>query len=249
MHIKKVLVSQPKPSDFEKSPYSDLVKKHDLEFDFHKFIQVEQVSAKEFRSTKIKILDYSAIILTSRKAADHFFGLCKKLRVEIPTSMKYFCTSESTAFYLQNYVQYRKRKIFYSNQNNALFLEQLKKNDDDKFLIPSSEGGKKTLEALLDKENINYQTAVMFRTTARDLSKLKIDDYQLIILFSPTGLDSLIQNFPDFKQGKTLIAAFGPATQKAVKAAKLRLDISVPTPKAPSMSMAIDQYLDNLKAK
>ncbi len=245
MQIKKVLVSQPKPANFEKSPYSELANKYNLEFDFHKFIQVEQVSPKEFRSSKIKILDYSGIILTSRSAADHFFGLCKKLRVEIPSSMKYFCTSESTAFYLQNYVQYRKRKIFYSNQDNSLFLEQIRKNKDGKFLIPSSEGGKKTLEALLDKENVEYQTAVMFRTISSDLSKVKIDDYQLIILFSPTGLESLKKNFPDFEQGDTLIAAFGPATQKAIEAANLRLDIAVPTSKAPSMSMAIDQYLEN----
>lgn len=249
MKIKNVLVSQPKPIDMEKSPYKQLAEQHKLNLDFQKFIKIEGVSSKEFRQSKIRVQDHTAVILTSKNAVDHFFRLCEKLRVEVPDTMKYFCTSESTAFYLQKYVQYRKRKIFYGNQSVPQLVEIIKKHESEKFIIPTSDGSKKLIMTLLDKEKIKYTSAVMYETLPSDLSELDINSYDMLIFFSPSGVTSLFDNFPDFEQGDKLIAAFGPATKKAVKAHKLRLDIDAPTKTAPSMTMAIDQYLEKAKKK
>ncbi len=249
MKIKNVLVSQPKPVDMEKSPYSQLAQDHKLNLDFQKFIKVEGVSSKEFRQSKVRIQDHTAVILTSRNAVDHFFRMCESMRFEVPDTMKYFCTSESTAYYLQKYVQYRKRKIFYGNQSIPELVEIIKKHSDEKFIIPTSDGSKKPIMAMLDKEKIKYTTAVMYKTLSSDLTKLKIDKYDLIIFFSPSGIKSLFENFPDFEQNDTLIGGFGPATKKAIKAKKLRLDIEAPTKTAPSMTMAIDQYLNKANKK
>lgn len=249
MKIKNVLISQPKPADLEKSPYNQLADQHKLNLDFQKFIKIEGVSSKEFRQSKIRIQDHTAVILTSRNAVDHFFRLCESMRVEVPDTMKYFCTSESTAYYLQKYVQYRKRKIFYGNQSIPELVDIIKKHGDEKFIIPTSDTNKKPIMSLLDKEKIKYTTAVMYKTLSSDLSKLDINKYDLIIFFSPSGITSLFENFPEFKQGDMLIAGFGPATKKAIKARKLRLDIEAPTKTAPSMTMAIEQFLENPKKK
>lgn len=249
MKIKNILVSQPKPADLEKSPYSELAEKFNLTLDFRKFIQIEGVSSKEFRQSKIRILDHTAVILTSRNAVDHFFRLCDELRIEVPDTMKYFCTSESTAYYLQKYVQYRKRKIFHGNQKVQQLVEIIKKHKDEKFILPTSENGKKAIMGLLDKEGIKYTKAVMYRTLPSDLSDLKPNEYDMLIFFSPTGVDSLFKNFPNYEQGEALVAGFGPSTKKAIKNSGLRLDIEAPTKTAPSMTMAIEEYLGNSVGK
>ena len=246
MKVKNVLVSQPKPADLDRSPYGDLCKKFNLKIDFHKFIKIEPVTAKEFRQAKGSLQGHTAVILTSRHAVDHFFRIARELRHEIPDSTKYFCISESTAYYLQKYVQYRKRKIFYGKQNFADLMEVLKKHKDEKFLVPSSDIHKQSMFEMLDKEKIEYNRAIIYKTVASNLSDLDINGYDVIIFFSPAGVQSLRNNFPDYQQNSSLIAAFGPTTAKAIKEAGLRLDIPAPTKSAPSMAMAIDQYLTDL---
>ncbi len=243
LNIRNILVSQPQPADFEKSPYSDLAKKYNLTIDFHKFIKVEGVTTKEFRQQRINVLDHTAVIFTSRNAVDHFFSLCKDLRVEIPDTMKYFCISEATAFYLQKYVQYRKRKIFFGKQDFSQLVEIIKKHKEDKFLLPCSDIHKASLSKQLKDNDINYTKGIMYRTVASNLSGIDIKQYNMLIFFSPSGITSLFKNFPDFKQNNTLIAAFGPTTTKAVKEAGLTLNVKAPTKISPSMTMAIDEYI------
>ncbi|MBE9491567.1 MAG: uroporphyrinogen-III synthase [Bacteroidetes bacterium] len=247
--ITNILVSQPKPADLDKSPYGELSKKYSLNIDFYKFIKIEGINAKEFRKKRINILDHNAIILTSRNAVDHFFRICEEMRIEVPDSMKYFCISESTALYLQKYIQYRKRKIFFGKQNFDQLIELIKKHQNEKFLLPCSEIHKQSISDLLVKNNIKYTKAVLFKTMASDLSNVEIENYDLLIFFSPSGVKSLIKNFPKFKQNPTLIAAFGPTTSKAVKDAGLKLNIEAPTKTAPSMTMAIEQYIQKINNK
>jgi uroporphyrinogen-III synthase len=247
--VKNILVSQPKPADLDKSPYGELSRKYNLNVDFHKFIKIVGVEAKEFRKERINILERTAIIFTSRNAVDHFFRISKEMRIEIPDTMKYFCISESTAFYLQKYVQYRKRKIFHGRQNFMELLEMIKKHKDEKYLLPCSENHKQNITKLLDDNGIDYKRACLYKTLASDLSKVAIDNYDMLIFFSPAGVKSLFKNFPDFKQNSTLIAAFGPTTGKAVKDSGLNLDIQAPTKTAPSMTMAIDQHIQKLAKK
>lgn len=249
MKIKNILVSQPEPVDLEKSPYGELAKNFNLNIDFNKFIKVEGVSSREFRKNRVHILDFTAIIFTSRNSVDHFFRLAKDLRVEVPDTMKYFCISESTAFYLQKYVQYRKRKIFHGKQSFEQLMELIKKHKDEKYLLPCSDIHKASMTKMLDEHKINYQKAVFYKTLASDLSHLEIDGYDMLIFFSPSGVKSLFKNFPKFKQNSTLIAAFGPTTAKAVGDAGLKLNISAPTKTAPSMTMAIEQYIQKLNKK
>ena len=245
--MKSILVSQPQPTDLEKSPYGSLSKKFNIDIDFQKFIKIEGVGSKEFRESRTNILDFTAIIFTSRNAVDHFFRLTKDLRVEIPDDMKYFCISESTAFYLQKYVQYRKRKIFHGKQNFGDLVEIIKKHKEEKYLLPCSDIHKSSMTAILDSNSIDYHKAVFYKTLASDLSHITIDNYDMLIFFSPTGIKSLFKNFPEFKQNSTLIAAFGPTTSKAVKDAGLTLNVEAPTKTAPSMTMAIEQYLQRSK--
>ena len=244
MKIKKILVSQPAPADIEKTPYGSLSKKHKVKVDFKKFIKIEGISASEFRKDKVYIQDHTAIILTSRKAVDHFFRIAKEMRVEIPDTMKYFCISEATAFYLQKYVQYRKRKIFSGKQNFQDLLEIIKKHKSEKFLLPCSDIHKLSIIKLLDANDIDYTKAIIYTTIASDLSDVDVEAYDLLVFFSPAGVKSLFNNFPDFKQNHTLIGAFGPTTSKAVKDAGLKIDIPAPTKTALSMTMAIEQYLE-----
>ena len=242
MKIKKILVSQPKPES-TKSPYFDLADKANVQVDFRPFIQVEAVSAKEFRQTRIQILDHTAVIFTSRTAIDHFFRICQETRVTVPDSMKYFCISEATAFYLQKYIVYRKRKIFYGNGRFDDLTEIMKKHKAEKFLVPLSHIHKQDIPQLLEQGGYNYTKAILYRTISSDLSDLKDVNYDILVFFSPSGIKSLVQNFPDFEQNSTKIASFGPTTAKAVKEAGLRLDIEAPTAQAPSMTMALEQFI------
>lgn len=249
MKVKNILVAQAQPSDSEKSPYNELIKKYGVSIEFQNFISIEGIGASAFRKEKINILDHTAILFTSRNAVDHFFCLSKEMRLEIPDTMKYFCNSESTAFYLQKYIQYRKRKIFYGSQNYFDLLEIIKKHKDEKFLLPSSDSQLNDLPKLLDENNIKYTKAIIYKTIPSNLTSLKIDKYDLIIFFSPSGIKSLLKNFPKFKQKNTLIAAFGPSTAAALKEAEFKVNIQAPTKTAPSMTMAIAQYLQEVNKK
>lgn len=240
--IQSILVSQPEPTN-KKSPFFDLAEKYGLQVDFRSFIQVEAVAAREFRKERIDLLEHSAVIFTSRNAVDHYFRMANEMRVTVPDSMKYFCNSEAIAYYLQKYVVYRKRKIFFGDQSFDDLLEIIKKHKKEKFLLPCSETHKASIPEKLDAAGIDYNKAILYRTVHSDLSDLADVDYDLLVFFSPSGIESLFQNFPDFKQGETLIAAFGPATTQAVENAGLRLDIQAPKPNAPSMTMAIEEYL------
>ena len=242
--IKNILVSQPKPADPIKSPYNELAKKYNLEVDFEKFIKVVGIPARDFRRDKVGILDHSAVIFTSRNSVDHFFRMCKEMRVEVPDNMKYFSISESTSFYLQKYIQYRKRKIFHGKQNFKDLLEVIKKHKDDRFLLPCSDIHKLSIPKLLDDSKINYSKAIIYKTLATDLSKVDIKKYDMLIFFSPSGVASLLKNFPGFEQGDTKIGVFGPATAKAVKEAGFKLSLNAPTKSAPSMTMALNQFLE-----
>ena len=242
LKIKKILVSQPEP-ETEKSPYFDLAEKHNLKIDFRSFIQIEPVEAKVFRKERVNVLDYTAVILTSRTAADHFFRICEELRITVPDSMKYFCVSEATAFYLQKYIVYRKRKIFFGKRKFDDLIEVMEKHKDEKFLLPLSDMHKPDLPKKLEKLKVNFKVAILYRTVACDLSDLLDVNYDILVFFSPSGIKSLFENFPEFKQNTTKIAAFGSTTANAVKEANLRLDIQAPLPEAPSMTMALDQYI------
>ncbi|MCC7302638.1 MAG: uroporphyrinogen-III synthase [Bacteroidia bacterium] len=240
--IKSILVTQPKPEG-DKSPYFDLQKKFNLKVDFRPFIHVEGVPAKDFRTQKVNILDHTAVIMTSRNAVDHFFRMCNELRLAVPETMKYFCISESTAYYLQKYVLFRKRKIFHGKQTFLDLIDIIKKHKEEKFLLPCSDIYKDEIPEVLDQHGIQYTKAIIYRTVCSDLSDLANVNYDCLVFFSPSGITSLLKNFPKFRQNKTLIAAFGATTSKAVEDAGLRLDIHAPQPQSPSMTMALEQYI------
>ena len=243
LNIKKVLVSQPKPAS-EKSPYFDIAEKYGVEINFRPFIKVEPISAKEFRQQKISILDHTAVIFTARTAIDHFFHLCEELRVTIPETMKYFCMTEAIAVYLQKYIVYRKRKIFFGQTGKAEDLVAIiAKHAKEKYLVPLSDVHKEDLLLMLEAKKINFTRAVMYRTVSNDFTAEEEFDYDMLVFFSPSGISSLLKNFPDFKQDDIKIGCFGPTTAKAVKEAGLRLDVEAPTAEAPSMTAALDLYL------
>lgn len=242
MKIKKILVSQPEPAN-GKSPFHDLAEKNNVKIDFRQFLQVEGITAKEFRRARIHILDHSAVIFTSKTAIDNFFRISEEMRLTIPDSMKYFCVTENIALYLQKYIVYRKRKIFHGKGRFENLMELIVKNKDEKFLCPLSETHPANIPALLKKHKINFTKAIFYKTVCNDLSDLSTGDYDILVFYSPTGIKSLLHNFPDFNQNSTFIAAFGAATAKAVKDAGLRLDIEAPNPKAPSMTMALEQFI------
>ena len=243
LNIKKVLVSQPKPAS-EKSPYFDIAEKYGVEINFRPFIKVEPISAKEFRQQKISILDHTAVIFTARTAIDHFFHLCEELRVTIPETMKYFCMTEAIAVYLQKYIVYRKRKIFFGQTGKAEDLVAIiAQHAKEKYLVPLSDVHKEDLLLMLEAKKINFTRAVMYRTVSNDFTAEEEFDYDMLVFFSPSGISSLLKNFPDFKQDDIKIGCFGPTTAKAVKEAGLRLDVEAPTAEAPSMTAALDLYL------
>ena len=242
MKVKSILVSQPKPES-EKSPYFDLASNFKVKIDFRPFIHVEGVEGKDFRKTRVNILDHKAVIFTSRNAVDHFFRICEELRLNVPDSMKYFCVSESTAYYLQKYVVYRKRKIFHGRQSINDLLDVIKKHSGENFLLPCSDIHKQDVPDLLEANNISFTKAILYHTVCSDLSDLKDVNYDVLVFFSPSGIKSLFKNFPDFKQNSTKIAVFGSTTAKAAEDAKLRIDISAPLPEAPSMTMALENHI------
>lgn len=242
MKVKKILVTQPKPEN-EKNPYSDLAKKYDLTIDFREFIHVEGIPSGDFRKERIHIGEHTAVILTSRSAADHFFRMSSEMRVAIPESLKYFCISESIALYLQKYITYRKRKIFFGQKTIIDLIDVIKKHKKEKFLLPCSDIHKQEIADVLELNKINFSKAILYKTVCSDLSDLAEVNYDMLVFFSPSGITSLFKNFPEFKQNNTRIAAFGQTTAQAVLEARLKLDVQAPVPNAPSMTMAIEQYL------
>lgn len=241
--VKTVLISQPKPES-DKNPYYDLANKYNLIETFRQFIKIEGLPVKDFRAQRIDILEHKAVILTSRMAVDHYFRMCNEMRVTVPESMKYFCINEATAYYLQKYIQYRKRKIFFGHQTIQDLVDVIRKNREEKFLLPAADVHKEKICEFLDVINIKYTKAVMYRTVSADLSDIKnLNDYDVLAFFTPAGIASLKFNFPNFKQGNTRIACFGAATANALKNNGYRLDIYAPNPKNPSMSGALDDYM------
>lgn len=242
MKIRKILVSQPDPNN-PKSPYYELAKKYNLKIDFKPFVQVEGISLKEFRAQKINILDFTAVIFTSKTGIDHFFRICNELRIVVPDTMKYFCITENVAFYLQKYIVYRKRKIFHGKAKFQDLIDVIVKHKDDNFFVPLSEPHNTEIPDALDKNGIKYSIGILYRTISSHFSSQDEFDYDVLVFYSPSGIKSLKENFPNFVQGEIKIAAFGPTTACAVEQEGLRLDINAPNPKAPSMTMALDEFL------
>ncbi len=241
--IKTILISQPKPEN-DKNPYYDLAKKYNLIETFRQFIKIEGLPVKDFRAQRIDILEHKAVILTSRMAVDHYFRMCNEMRVTVPESMKYFCINEATAYYLQKYIQYRKRKIFFGHQTIQDLVDVIRKNREEKFLLPAADVQKEQICEFLDAIDIKYTKAVMYRTVSADLSDIKnLNEFDCLVFFTPAGINSLKQNFPNFKQGNTRIACFGAAAANTLKKHGYRLDIYAPNPKNPSMSGALDEYM------
>lgn len=242
MAIKTILVSQPKPEG-KKSPYFDLAEKYELKIDFRSFIHVDGIDAQEFRTQKIDLEEHTAVILTSKTAVDHFFRISQEMRFTVPDSMKYFCISEAVAYYLQKYVAYRKRKIFFGKQTIVDLVDVLKKHKKENFLLPCTDRLRDNIPATLESNDLNFTKAVLYRTVASDLSDLENVYYDMLVFYSPGGIESLLKNFPDFRQNDTVIAAFGPTTANAIVKNNLRLDLHAPQPNAPSMTGAIENFV------
>ncbi|MFC2089618.1 uroporphyrinogen-III synthase [Bacteroidota bacterium] len=241
--IKKILVSQPEPEN-KKSPYFDLAAKHNLKIDFRPFIHVEGITSKEFRQSKVDLSDHTAVIFNSKTSIDHYFRIAEEMRVSVPDTMKYFCISEATAHYLQKYIVYRKRKIFFGSGKMEDLMEIMVKHKNERFLVPLSAAHREEIPELLDKHSYNFTTSILYKTECSDLSDLADVNYDVLVFYSPSGIKSLLQNFPDFKQNDTKIASFGDKTAKAVEEAGLRLDIKAPAPQAPSMTMALESFIE-----
>ena len=248
MKVKTILVSQPEPK-IENSPYYDLQEKLKVKFDFRPFIHVEGVTTKEIRKQKIDLSEYTAIILTSRNAVDHYFRIADEMRFKVPDTMRYFCQSEAVAYYLQKYVVYRKRKIYVGKRTFSELSPLIKKYKDEKFLLPTTDKLKPEVPKTLDALGVKWKQAIFYKTVISDLSDLANVSYDVLVFFSPSGIDSLFKNFPDFKQKDTRIAVFGNTTIKAVKERGLRVDIAAPTPETPSMSMALKKYIAEANKK
>jgi uroporphyrinogen-III synthase len=241
--VKTILISQPKPEN-DKNPYYDLSKKYNLIEIFRQFIKIEGLPVKDFRNQRVDILEHKAVILTSRLAVDHYFRMCNEMRVTVPESMKYFCINEATAYYLQKYIQYRKRKIFFGHQTIRDLVDVIRKNKEEKFLLPAADVHKEQICDFLDAIGIKYTKAIIYRTVSANLSDIKnLNDFDMLVFFTSAGINSLKQNFPNFKQGNTRIACFGAATANELKKHGYRLDVYAPNPKNPSMSGAIDEYI------
>jgi len=248
MKVKTILVSQPAPKT-ETSPYFELSDRQKVKIDFRSFIHVEGVVSKEVRAQKIDLSKITAIILTSRNAVDHFFRIAEEMRFKVPDSMKYFCQSEAVAYYLQKYVVYRKRKIYVGNRTFPELIKLIKKHKEEKFLLPSSDKLKPLIPAELDALGVKWTRAILYKTVVSDLSDLENVFYDVLVFFSPSGIDSLLKNFPNFKQNNTRIAAFGNTTVKAVNDAGLKCNIMAPTPETPSMTMALENYIKEVNKK
>jgi len=248
MKVKTILVSQPKPKT-EQSPYFDLAEKMKIEIDFRSFIHVEGVNAREVRNQKIDFSKFSAIILTSRNAVDNYFRLAEEMRYTVPNDMRYFCTSEAISYYLQKYVVYRKRKIYVGKRTFDDLLLLIKKHKNERFLLPSSDKLKPTIPAKLDALNLDWKKATLFKTVISDLSDLENVFYDILVFFSPSGIKSLYENFPNYEQKKTRIACFGNTTIKAAEESELVVQIKAPTPETPSMTMALEKYIKKANKK
>ena len=249
--IKKILVSQPKPSS-EKSPYYDIAEDLGVELVFRPFFKVEGLSAKEFRQQKINLLDYTAVVFTSRHAVDNYFNLAKEMRITIPEDMKYFCVVETIALYIQKYVQYRKRKVFFGNTGKIdSLIPTMTKHKTEKYLVPQSSVHTDALTKLLDANKLKHKECVMYRTVSNGLTEEEVKnfDYDMLVFFSPTGVKALKENIPNFEQGDIKIAAFGPATAKEIEAQGLRLDLQAPSQEYPSMTGALRAFLEKEKNK
>lgn len=250
LKVKKILISQPEPTT-EKSPYFDIAEKYKLQLTFRPFIRVEGLDAKEFRLQKINIQDYTAVVFTAKVAIDHFFALCEESRIVMPETMKYFCISESVALYLQKYIVYRKRKIFFSTTGKMDGLSTaLTKHNKENFIVPVSDMHTEDLTAVLDEKKVNYTKAIMYRTVSNEFTEEEILSYDMFVFFSPSGIISLFKNAPNFVQGDRAIGCFGAATAKAVRDAALRLDCEAPQPGLPSMAAALEAFIkENQKVK
>lgn len=248
MKVKTILVSQPEP-ETEKSPYFDLSEDCKVKVDFRPFIHVEGIDSKEFRQQRIDLKEFGAVIFTSRNAVDHFFRISEEMRYSVPDTLKYFCISESTAYYLQKYVVYRKRKIFHGRQKIDDLIPLIKKHKTEKFLLPCSDILKQDIPDTLIKNEIEFKEAMLYRTVCSDLSDLEDVNYDVLVFFSPAGIASLYENFPTFKQNDTRIAVFGATTAKAAELAGLEINIAAPKPEAPSMTMALEQYIKKQNKK
>lgn len=241
--IKKILVSQPKPTS-EKSPYFDIARKLDVEIVFRPFIKIEALTPVEFRQQKVSILDHTAVVFTSRNAIDNFFKLCKEMRVAIPDDMKYFCITETVSLYIQKYVQYRKRKVFFGTTGKIDdIIPLMVKHKNEKYFVPQSDQHTDDFANMLDAKKLNHSEAVMFRTVSNDFAEGEPFDYDMLIFFSPSGISSLMKNFPGYQQGNTAIGTFGPTTAKAAKDAGLRVDLEAPSPQFPSITAALQDYV------
>jgi uroporphyrinogen-III synthase len=243
LKVKKILISQPQPADYEKSPYFSLAKKYNLDLTFRKMIRIEGLTASEFRKQKINIPDYTAIIFTCKNAVDNFFRLCTEMRFKMPDTTKYFCVSESTAYYLQKYVQFRKRKIFHGNENSAELMNLIKKHSAEKFLFPCVENVKHEMMQMMSTAKVSFTKAVIYRTVSSDVSDLNLKDFQMLVFFSPFGVEALFENCGTYEQGDQMIAVFGQTTLSTAKEKCLNITVQAPTETAPSMTMALDQFL------
>lgn len=247
MSIKKILLSQPEPAT-GRSPYHDIAEKHNVQIDFRPFIKVEPLSAKDFRTQRINILDYTAVIFNARHGVDHFFRMAQELRITIPDSMKYFCVSETVAYYLQKYITYRKRKVFFTNSGKFVDMPSIfTKSMDEKFLYVTSDVRNEETMQILEESGINFKQAIMYQTVSNNISEKELDSYDMLVFFSPAGIKSLLENVPNFKQNGTKIGSFGTNTAFAVREANLRLDLEAPFPGVVSMAAAIDWYIKEQK--
>ena len=244
MKVKNILISQPEPTNLENSPYYRLKEKYDLNLTFFKFFDIVGVPATEFRKSRIHVKDYTAVIFNSKNSIDHFFRMEKELRETPADSVKYFCTTEAIALYLQNYVQYRKRKVFFANQTFADLIDLLSKHKEEKFLFPCSSEKQTEYTKMLDKGKYKYTKAVMYRSVPKDLTHFDLSKFDMIVLFSPIGVRSLLESFPNFaEQNDITVAAFGLSTHAAINAANIKLTIAAPSKNAPSMTAAIENYI------
>ncbi len=248
VRVNTILITQPKP-ETDKSPYYDLAKKYDLKLAFHPFIRVEGLSGKDFRKQRVDIAEYTAIIFTSRNAVDHFFRICEELKVKVSQDMKYFCITEAVALYLQKFILYRKRKVFFSADGSTDGLLEVigKHKHNEKYIVPTADNGKNDIAQFLTRNNMTFAEATLYRTVANDIAPVMQDNYDMIVFFSPFSVQTLFSHDPAFKQNGTLIGAFGPTTSKAIEDAGLRLDVKAPAPNAPSMVSALERYLGELK--
>jgi uroporphyrinogen-III synthase len=245
--VSSILITQPRP-ETEKSPYFDLAKKYGIQLDFHPFIRVEGLTGKEFRKQRVDIAEYTAIVFTSRYAVDHFFRICEELKVKVSQDMKYFCITEAVALYLQKFIHYRKRKVFFSaDGSTAGLLEVIGKHKNEKYIVPTSDSGKADVAQYMQKHSIPYAEVTLYRMVSNDITPVMEAAYDMIVFFSPFSVQTLFEHYPKYQQKTTMIGAFGPTTSKAVEDSGLRLDIKAPAPNAPSMVSALEIFLAEAK--